>query len=317
LGYGHGGIALGYSSGNVLYRNSIENNGRDDGYGVVLEYSSNNTISENVIADHQGEGLYVGWYLNVTFCSSYNRIYHNSFRNNTIQAYTRPSAGPNFWDNGYLDGGNYWSDYAGTDAYSGSNQNETGFDWIGDTPYIVDQNNTDRYPLTQPFVLGIEETHIAYRNLLLRFAETRSQLEALNSTLVGLTDEITRTQSQLDSLNETVSTMSTDIHSLNDTIASLQQQTLNLNSTLSSTHSGLQTEISALSTQVSDLQERLDSLNSTLQSSTNTQQNNYDSLSNQLTNILNVTYALVATVIVLLLLVTYLIARKPKTKPET
>jgi len=43
-----------------------------------------------------------------------------------------------FWDDGYPSGGNYWSDYAGVDADG---------DGIGDTPYVIDENNTDRYPL--------------------------------------------------------------------------------------------------------------------------------------------------------------------------
>ena len=44
------------------------------------------------------------------------------------------------WDDGAE--GNYWSDYAGID--------EDG-DGIGDSPYVVNANNTDRYPLMDPF----------------------------------------------------------------------------------------------------------------------------------------------------------------------
>jgi hypothetical protein len=53
----------------------------------------------------------------------------------------------NFWDVDYPSGGNYWSDYGGVDVYSGPYQNETGSDGIGDTPYILDENNIDHYPL--------------------------------------------------------------------------------------------------------------------------------------------------------------------------
>jgi len=38
------------------------------------------------------------------------------------------------WDNGYPSGGYYWSDYNGTDSYSGPYQDLTGSDGIGDTP---------------------------------------------------------------------------------------------------------------------------------------------------------------------------------------
>lgn len=55
------------------------------------------------------------------------------------------------WDNGYPSGGNYWSDYKGVDLYSGPYQNITGCDGIGDTPYIIDEYNVDRYPLMNPW----------------------------------------------------------------------------------------------------------------------------------------------------------------------
>ncbi len=82
--------------------------------------------------------------------SADNTIYHNNFINNTLQAYVTPNYN-NTWDNGYPSGGNYWSDYTGTDLYSGPDQNIAGSDFRGNTPYIINQNNTDHYPLTTPY----------------------------------------------------------------------------------------------------------------------------------------------------------------------
>jgi parallel beta-helix repeat protein len=74
-----------------------------------------------------------------------NVIYHNNFVNNTHQSFSEDSS--NFWDNGYPSGGNYWSDYNGTDLYSGPYQNGTGSDGIGDASYVIDAYNRDNYPL--------------------------------------------------------------------------------------------------------------------------------------------------------------------------
>jgi len=53
------------------------------------------------------------------------------------------------WDDGYPSGGNYWSDYTGVDLFTGSGQNETSSDGIGDVPYEIDENNQDHYPFMQ------------------------------------------------------------------------------------------------------------------------------------------------------------------------
>jgi len=283
------GIEIGTSTNNVV-GNKVANNW----IGIELAKGSNsNIVSGNLITDNKFLGLRLQE-------SSDNRIYHNNLINNTQHAWTDSLR--NVWDDGYPSGGNYWSNYNGTDSYSGPYQNETGFDWIGDSPYVIDQNNTDRYPLMTHFSSDIEETRIAYRNLLLRFTETSTEIEALNSTLAGLVDRITGMQSQLDSLNETV--------------LYLQQQIVALNTTVASTRSELQAQIESLNSQVLGLQGRLDSLNSTLQSSTNTQQDHYNSLSNQMKSVLNMTYTLAATSVILVIAVVYIIVRKPRTKPE-
>jgi len=124
-----------HSSNNSVIGNSITAN--SPGYGILLASSSNNSVvGNNIINNYRGVWL---------SSSSGNGIYHNNFVDNTYQIDTTEST--NDWDNGYPSGGNYWSNYNGTDLYSGSYQNETGNDLIGDTPYVIDESNVDNYPL--------------------------------------------------------------------------------------------------------------------------------------------------------------------------
>jgi parallel beta-helix repeat protein len=154
------GIVLSSSSGNTLSGNNATannevgimllsssnstlsgNNVADNVYGVGFDSSSGNTLSGNSVADNEiGFGLY---------SSSNNSVFHNSFVNNTIQVYADSSN--NTWDDGFPSGGNYWSDYQGTDVSRGFHQNETGSDGIGDTPYVVDGSNRDQFPLMKPY----------------------------------------------------------------------------------------------------------------------------------------------------------------------
>ena len=67
----------------------------------------------------------------------------------------------NVWDDGYPSGGNYWSDYGGVDAFRGPNQDLPGSDGIGDTQYVIDVDNRDRFPLMShypTYVLTITTT---------------------------------------------------------------------------------------------------------------------------------------------------------------
>jgi len=137
------GILLYYSSNNSIVGNNITAN---NDYGILLDYSSNyNSIVGNNIANNR-HGI-------MLYDSSNNSIFHNNFIDNTGQASLDRSYG-NVWDDGYPSGGNYWSDYVGVDLYSGPHQNETGSDGIGDTPYVIDENNRDRYPLMNPWGSG-------------------------------------------------------------------------------------------------------------------------------------------------------------------
>lgn len=135
--HGYCGIYLDHASNISLIGNVIADNAE---YGVYLDWSSNNTIRENAICNN--------WLGILPWYSSENTIYHNNF-NNTIQVHTESSA--NTWDGGYPVGGNYWSSYIGVDKFSGPNQNFSGSDGIGDTPYIIDSENKDRYPLIKPY----------------------------------------------------------------------------------------------------------------------------------------------------------------------
>ena len=70
--------------------------------------------------------------------SSGNLLYHSNFLADTgpVTLSFDEASLNNTWDNGCE--GNFWSDYNGTDI---------GGDGIGDIAYVVDENNTDFYPL--------------------------------------------------------------------------------------------------------------------------------------------------------------------------
>ncbi len=134
------GISLFTSCSNVISRNFVSNNRWT---GIGLYYSSdNNTVAANTITSNKERGLGIAE-------SNSNTIYHNDFVDNANQTYS--GASTNVWNDGYPSGGNYWSDYDGTDSHSGSYQNETGSDGIGDTSYIIDVDNMDYFPLMNPY----------------------------------------------------------------------------------------------------------------------------------------------------------------------
>jgi|GEM_PF-1596829 len=123
---------------NDIYENSI---------GITLNnHSHDNLITENEFVDNN-----IG--LILEYENNHSSIYHNNF-NNTLNSFDNGSN--NLWDNGCqeefrLRGGNWWSNYTG---------NDSNFDGIGDTPYIVPglNNSEDRYPLIEPWVGSLSGT---------------------------------------------------------------------------------------------------------------------------------------------------------------
>jgi len=142
------GIFFWSSSGNIISGNTNTNNYDGmciHGADVVI---FNNTLTNNVIgiALHSFGSIITGNNIKTNsdcgisvYDSLNNTIFHNNLINNTNQI--RLSQSNNTWDDGYPSGGNYWSNYNGTDSNN---------DGIGDISYIFDENNQDNYPLMEP-----------------------------------------------------------------------------------------------------------------------------------------------------------------------
>ena len=130
------GIWLISSSSNAISGNSVTNNSE----GIWFDSSSTNNIIGNYV-ENNGDGIGLS-------SSSGNMIYHNNFVDNNHQVFVDDWSA-NAWDDGYPSGGNYWSDYE--TRYP--NATETDSSGVWNTPYIIDDNNTDHCPLINPFVL--------------------------------------------------------------------------------------------------------------------------------------------------------------------
>jgi len=128
--------------------------------------TSNNLIVANNFTDYA--------YYEPTFShNGTNTFYHNNFFNaNWLQS------DPNFtqskWDNGQT--GNYWSNYQEVD------QNNDG---IGDNAHIIDQNNQDSYPLTNPINTNQEiQPQLPSYNQIPTSYTQNTQEESFQTTLI-------------------------------------------------------------------------------------------------------------------------------------
>jgi parallel beta-helix repeat protein len=121
-----------YSASNTLSENFITAN---NGIGIWLDGGSNNRIIQNGITDNT-RGVFITATKNST-------VYYNNFVNNTfhVDIYGNDPV-ISIWD--YGSQGNHWDDYDGIDSNG---------DGIGDTPYVIDENNQDNHPLTDPVII--------------------------------------------------------------------------------------------------------------------------------------------------------------------
>lgn len=142
-----------YSQNNVISFNNIIDHWAE---GIMMMQSTSNTFEGNNIVDNNQGGYWAGITIGFQhYNSSYpsgNKFFHNNIANMGKQIGLVGSE-PIIWDDGYPSGGNYWSDYNGNDFYYGPHQNLTASDGIGDTPYVIDSQNIDHFPLMHPYNL--------------------------------------------------------------------------------------------------------------------------------------------------------------------
>jgi parallel beta-helix repeat protein len=155
------------ANGNIILGNDVLGNGYS-GIRISSSSSSNDIIGNSVSYNGytvNGMGIFIE-------SSSNNLIYHNNIIENAIQASDTTNNG-NQWDNGYPEGGNYWSDFdesseGAYDDFNGPDQMISGSDGIVDNgtiaggginPYGIDGDSQDYYPLinsTENFILLYE-----------------------------------------------------------------------------------------------------------------------------------------------------------------
>lgn len=143
------GLSIRYYGSFHVYQNNIADN---KGFG--LQFGEN--CSDSAVYDNNIIGNRVGINL-LNFAVPFgtgDKVYGNNLINNSVNAFvehtfyyspTYLSNGTDMvsWDNGKT--GNYWSDYQS--KYP--NASEVDSSGIENTPYVIDANNTDYYPLAK------------------------------------------------------------------------------------------------------------------------------------------------------------------------
>jgi parallel beta-helix repeat protein len=170
------GLALRWDGPFYVYGNNITDNQR---YGIQFDGCSDSIIYQNNI-EHNSIGVLINLGIYGTaYLGSGNAVYRNNIVDNSQQASVDKeldSAGMSpersngtdivSWDNGTV--GNYWNDYQTRYPHAA----EVGTSGIGDTPYVIYENNTDYHPLMQPLNISLTLSPLSESssNLLLTIA---------------------------------------------------------------------------------------------------------------------------------------------------
>jgi hypothetical protein len=133
------GIAIDNTINTCIYGNNISGNSKGLGLGDICR---NPQIYNNYIAQNN---IGVSFYSIVKerIATGYE-FYSNDFVANNKTVEIPQSLDSGSWDNGTM--GNYWSDYQSKYPFA----IEIDDSGIGNTPYVIDQNNTDNFPLIKP-----------------------------------------------------------------------------------------------------------------------------------------------------------------------
>ena len=139
---GSAGILLARSSNNQVFGNTVKDKVSEESQALYISHESfNNLIFENTFENNMLGVALGAQVVNTLWNNVYNNtLYRNNFLNNTKDVWIAPNAPVNYWDNG--EEGNFWGSYNGTD----NNQ-----DGIGDTPFVISNNNIDHHPLMIPY----------------------------------------------------------------------------------------------------------------------------------------------------------------------
>ncbi len=150
---GINGIYLTGSFSNII-RNNLANFSES---AITINLGTNSQIYENSILESKYAIIIRPSVVSQKIEN--NIFYHNNFINNTQTIQINSPSNKNYWE--HNSEGNYWSNYSNTDNNK---------DGIGDSPYIIDENNIDNFPLMNPYYveanLQSNQTFLVYLGII-------------------------------------------------------------------------------------------------------------------------------------------------------